>query len=57
MLGAGHIFEDSYLDCEDNARVMDFLFRWLARQARERPHLRERITCEPTITRRKCLWL
>jgi len=29
VLGAGAMFEDVWLDKEDNSKIMDFLFRWL----------------------------
>lgn len=30
VLGSGAVFEDQWLDKEDNNRIMDFMFRWLS---------------------------
>lgn len=29
VLGSAAMFEDKWLDVEDNAKIMDWLFRWL----------------------------
>ena len=31
MLGSVEMFDDAWLDREDNAQVMDWVFRWLRR--------------------------
>ncbi len=31
VLGSAEMFDDAWLDREDNARVMDWVFRWLRR--------------------------
>ena len=58
MLGSAEMFDDAWLDREDNARVMDWVFRWLrrVRATRRLPCLAEHKTAKELGHLMSLLW-